>query len=74
MRSILGLLFVLAISLISTPIFQSLVIAQNTQTETALIVAAVNYLVENYNPSVGLFPKFQTATRTGCTAIIFLLL
>jgi hypothetical protein len=55
-RSVLWLLVVLVIFLIAMPILQSPVIAQNTQAEPAL-TAAVNYLVENYNATIGLIPE-----------------
>lgn len=55
-RSALRLLVVLVIFLISVSILQSSVIAQNMLAEPALR-AAVNYLVENYNSTVGLIPE-----------------
>jgi hypothetical protein len=55
-RSVVGLLVVLEIFLIGMPILQSSVIAQNTLAESALPVA-INYLVENYNSTVGLIPE-----------------
>lgn len=55
-RSVLGLLVVLVIFLIGTPVLHSFVTAQNTQVDLAL-PAAINYLVVNYNSTVGLIPE-----------------
>lgn len=55
-RNSLGLLVVLVIFLIFTPILHSLVTAKNTQEESDL-PDAINYLVVNYNSTVGLIPE-----------------
>jgi hypothetical protein len=53
-RNALGLLVVLVIFLIFTPILYSFVIANDTQ---LALPEAVNYLVKNYNSTVGLIPE-----------------
>lgn len=55
-RIVVGLLVVLELLLLVMPILQSQVFAQNTLDQPALLTA-VNYLVENYNSTVGLIPE-----------------
>ena len=55
-RTVVALLVVLAVFLVCTPILLSPAIAQSTSTQPA-VSAAVNYLVENYNSTVGLIPE-----------------